>query len=74
MKTRGLSKRARQVIQLAVLRDSIKSEKGFPLPNLSSIARMERDYAEVSKAIIDDLLKAHDRDRARIYAVLRPSA
>ena len=69
MKPRGLSKRTRQVIHLAVLRDSIKNEKGYPMPNAASIARMEAEYAATSKVIIDDLLAAHDRDRDRMARV-----
>ncbi|CAN5465726.1 hypothetical protein BH09VER1_BH09VER1_25900 [soil metagenome] len=72
MKLRGLSKRTRQVIHLAVLRDGIENEKGYPRPNVMSIARMEADYARISKEIVDDMLKAHDKDRGPVFEVRQP--
>ncbi len=49
---RGLSKRTRQVIRLAVLRDCIEQEQKYPMPNAASIARTRRDHA-VNGAIIN---------------------
>jgi len=65
MKPRALTKRIRQVTHLAVLRDSIFLEWTCRASKAESTARMERAYAEVLRAIIEGLLKAHDEDQDR---------
>jgi hypothetical protein len=66
MKRRGLNKRTLQVIQLAVLRDALAQERASAFPSGIAIARLEREFAELSTKIINDLLAAHDRDMMRI--------
>lgn len=55
-----------RVSRLVVLKSTLKSERGYPMPSATAIARMEAEYAQVSKAIIDELVAARERRYARI--------